>query len=72
MKEIVNPENGIEKICSKCAWPPDAKIEKSVKEGKMKFIEFDQLYREINKQRTRMWRRLKKSQNTLIQKEERV
>ena len=45
MKEITNPENGIEKICSKCAWPPNIKVEKATKEGQEKFIEFDQMFR---------------------------
>lgn len=47
MKEIINPEGEVEEICSKCAWPPDTKIEKATKEGRERFIEFDQMFRSI-------------------------
>jgi len=47
MKEIINPKGKMELICGKCAWPPDAEIEKVTKRGKEKFIEFDQMFRAI-------------------------
>ena len=47
IKEILNPENEVEKLCGKCAWPPNIKVEKATKEGKEKFIEFDQMFRSM-------------------------
>lgn len=67
MKEIINPDNKIEKICSKCAWPPDLEIERDTNKGKRKFTELDQIFKAMNRQKERNRRNLIK-----LQKEDRA
>lgn len=69
MKKILNSKNEVEEICSKCAWPPNPKIERAVIRGILRHVELDRLFKAMMCQKTKTWRE-KKRQN--IQKEVRV
>jgi len=60
MKQIVTPDNKIEKICAKCARSPDIRHEKKIEQSKSKHAEFDMLFRAMWRKRAYAYRNAKK------------
>ena len=68
IKEIVSPDNGIEKICAKCSRSPNSNYERRIEQDKLNHIHLDVLFKAMYREKTRVYRAQKK----LITKEERV
>lgn len=66
MKEIIDPENKIEKICAKCSRSANFKHEKKIEQERLRHTEFNVLFRAMCKEKIRTYRIQKK----LLAKEE--
>ena len=60
MKEIVTPDNGIEKICAKCSRSPNLRYEKKIEQGKLRHTEFDMLFKSMWREKAHTYRIQKK------------
>ncbi len=60
MKQIVDSDGKIEKICAKCAFPPDRRYEKKVEQERARYTEFDVIFRAMWREKACKYRNAKK------------